>query len=350
MNHQTLVGGTILSTNQLSSSGGTVTYPVPYYASEASWPTSGGGIISDVPIPAYQTGIMQISAAANGGSLTNRNYPDVAMLAQNAEIFTGGSLTSGFQGTSFAAPLWAGFTALINQLSLQNGAGLMGFLNPTLYDIGLTIGDSGVNDLYDFCFNDIQDGVNNGGFQSVRGYDLVTGLGSPKPGLITQLTTATPTTPASLTLIRFIVGTGGDDLRGDSTATADVFLKNGGQFTVTLKAKNAGSWDNGTTHGPIDFDIPGTVTLPTISEGLSGVQINLIQGGSFPETDDNWDISTLQVSLFNPGTPQVCQLNLVGSSELQDGSTGLVRLSGSPGSSGVGPSSPIFKTGPGSGC
>lgn len=350
MNHQTLVGGTILSTNQLSTSGGTVTYPVPYYASEASWPTSGGGIISDVPIPAYQTGIMQISAAANGGSLTNRNYPDVAMLAQNAEIFTGGSLTSGFQGTSFAAPLWAGFTALINQLSLQNGAGLMGFLNPTLYDIGLTIGDSGVNDLYDFCFNDIQDGVNNGGFQSVRGYDLVTGLGSPKPGLITQLTTATPTTPASLTLIRFIVGTGGDDLRGDSTATADVFLKNGGQFTVTLKAKNAGSWDNGTTHGPIDFDIPGTVTLPTISEGLSGVQINLIQGGSFPETDDNWDISTLQVSLFNPGTPQVCQLNLVGSSELQDGSTGLVRLSGSPGSSGVGPSSPIFKTGPGSGC
>jgi Pro-kumamolisin, activation domain/Subtilase family len=345
MNHQTLVGGTVLSTNQLTGAGG---YPVPYYAGESTWPSSGGGIISDVTIPGYQTGIMQISAAANGGSLTNRNYPDVAMLAINAEFFSGGNLIDGGSGTSFAAPLWAGFTALVNQLSLQNGAGLMGFLSPTLYDIGLTINDT--DDLYDLCFNDIQDNVGNGGFKSVRGYDLVTGLGTPKTGLITQLTTASPVTPAPLSIIRFIVGTGGDDLRNDSTATADVFLKNGGQFTVTLKAKNAGDWGNGSTHGPIDFAIPDTVTPPTITEGLSGVQINLIQGGSFPETDDNWDISTLQVSLFNPGTPQVCQLNLVGDSELQDGSIGLVRLSGSAGSSGVGPSSPIYKTGPGSGC
>jgi hypothetical protein len=150
--------------------------------------------------------------------------------------------------------------------------------------------------------------------------------------------------------IRFIVGTGGDNLRADSTATADVFLKNSGVFTVTLKAKNAGSWDNGTIHGPIEFVIPGTVTLPTSAEALSGVRINLIQGGGFGETDDNWDISSLQVSLFNPGGQPLCQLNLVGSSQLQDGSTGLVRLSGSAGSSGVGPSSPIYPTGPGSGC
>lgn len=348
MNHQTLVGGTVLSTNQLGPGS---TYPVPYYAGESSWPSSGGGVISDVPIPDYQVGIMQINASANGGSQTNRNYPDVALLAQNAEIFTGGSLTNGWQGTSFAAPLWAGFTALANQLSIQNGAGLLGFLNPTLYDIALTINDTGNSDLYDVCFNDIQDGVNNGGFTSVRGYDLVTGLGSPKPGLLNQLANTTPlTNDQPLTEIRFIVGTGGDDLRGDSTATADVFLKNGGQFTVTLKSKNAGSWDNGTTQGPIDFDIPSSVTLPTVGDGLSGVRINLIQGGSFPETDDNWDISTLQVSLFNPGSPQVCQLNLVGNSELQDGSTGLVRLSGSAGSSGVGPTSPVFSTGSGSGC
>lgn len=348
MNHQTLVGGTVLSTNQLTASGGTLTYPNPYYAGESSWPSSGGGIISDVPIPAYQTGIMQINAAANGGSLTNRNYPDVAMLAINAEVFSGGQLLDGGFGTSFAAPLWAGFTALVNQLSQQNGAGLMGFLNPTLYDIGLTINAN--DDLYDVCFNDIQDGVDNGGFKSVRGYDLVTGLGTPKPGLITQLTTASPTAPTSLSLIRFIVGTGGDDLRDDSTATANVFLDNGGEFTVTLKAKNAGDWGNGSTHGPIDFAIPNTVTLPTNTQGLSGVQITLVQGGGFGETPDNWDISTLQVSLFNPGAPQDCQLNLVGDSQLQDGSIGLVRLSASAGSSGVGPMSPIFKTGPGSGC
>lgn len=345
MNHQTLVGGTVLSTNPLTQGA----YPVPYYAGEASWPSSGGGIISDVPIPDYQVGIMKI--ANNGGSQTNRNYPDVGMPATGVEVFTGGSMQGGFQGTSFAAPLWAGLTALVNQLSLQNGAGLMGFLNPTLYDIGMTIGDSGTADLYDLCFNDIQDGGNNGGFQAVRGYDLVTGLGSPKAQLFNQLSTTTPLTPnLPLALIRFVVGTGGDNLRGDSTATATVFLKNGGTFTVTLKAKDAGSWDNGSINGPIDIPIPNTVTLPTTTQGLSGVQINLIQGGGFGETADNWDISLLEVSLFNPGTAQACQLNLVGTSELQDGSTGLVRLSESAGSSGNGPSSPIFTTGPGSGC
>lgn len=348
MNHQTLVGGTILSTNTLGTAGN---YPVPYYAGEGTWPNTGGGVISDMAIPDYQVGIMQISATANGGSTTQRNYPDVAMLAQDAEIFTSGSLTNALSGTSFAAPLWAGFTALINQMSLQNNAGLMGFLNPTLYDIGLTSGESGNADLYATCFNDISDNVSNGGFKSVPGYDLVTGLGSPKSGLIFQLANSAPTTPVEYHQIRFIIGTGGDNLRGDSTATADVFLKNGGQFTVTLKAKDAGSWDNGSIHGPLDFSIPSTVTLPTPTDALSGVRINLIQGGSFPETDDNWDINSLQVSLFNPGSGQLCQLDLVGNFELQDGSTGLVRLSGSAGSSGVGPSSPIYATGgPDSGC
>jgi hypothetical protein len=152
-------------------------------------------------------------------------------------------------------------------------------------------------------------------------------------------------------LIRFIVGTGDDDLRNDSTATVDVFLKNGEQFIVTLKAKDAGSWEKGTVQGPLDFAIPSTVTtLPTPTQAVSGVQINLIQGGSFPETPDNWDISTLQVSLFNPGSLQLCQLDLVGNFELQDGSTGLVRLSASAGRSGNGPSSPIYSPGPNSGC
>ena len=336
MNHQTLVGGTILSTNQLA------------WAAEATWPGSGGGVISDVAIPDYQVGIIQISASTNGGSNTNRNYPDVAMLALNAEIFYGGTLAN-WNGTSVAAPLWAGFTALVNQMSLANNAGIMGWINPTLYDIGLTIGDTGNADLYSQCFHDINDNVSNKffpwpvggpGFQSVTGYDLVTGLGTPKGGLIYQLGNTTPLTPIEFTEIRFIIGTGGDDLRNDSTATADVFLKNGGQFTLTVKANGAGDWGNGTINGPIDFAIPNTVTLPTLSEGLSGVRINLIQGGSFPETDDNWDISFLQVSIFNPGSEQICQLNLVGG-----GSSGLVRLTGS------GPSSPIYSTDlPGSGC
>ena len=96
---------------------------------------------SGVSIPDYQKDIMQRSSSTNGGSTTWRNYPDVAMLADDVEIFFNGQPISR-AGTSVAAPLWAGFTALVNQKILQNdpNAGLVGFVNQTLYDSGLTSG------------------------------------------------------------------------------------------------------------------------------------------------------------------------------------------------------------------
>jgi hypothetical protein len=303
---------------------------------------------------------MQLSAASNGGSTEWRNYPDVAMLAANVEIIYGGQKIGG-GGTSAAAPLWAGYVALINQRikNLDPNAATVGFANPTLYDIGLTRGSD--NDLYKVCFNDIADGTSNangfgGGFKSVPGYDLCTGLGTPKVGLIFQLSSSTPLTPNQpLALIRFVIQTGGDDLGGGlhgSEATADVLLKNGGSFTVTLRQRTEPNWQKWSTH-TVDLQIPDTVSPPlTQSNGIAGVRINLIQNN--PDISaDNWDIATLAVSLFNPpfsSANAVCQLNLVGTSQLQDGSIGLVRLSKSAGPSGDGPSSPVFNTGPGSGC
>jgi hypothetical protein len=377
MNNQTLVGGTRLSTNPLS--GGA--YPANYYAGETTWVGSnfgtGGGVMdgnnkngncycwphdlccgSGVAIPDYQRAIMQATAAANGGSTQWRDYPDVSMLADDAEIIFQGN-TSIVQGTSLAAPLWAGFIALVNQSSIQNGGGLAGFLNPTLYDIGLTRGT--VNDLYSICFNDIQDGASNfdnfgPGFNSVPGYDLTTGLGSPTCALLNQLASPTPLTPNQpLSMIRFVIKTGDDDLGGGlhgSSATADVFVPGGGSFTVKLRDSSEPNWDNNSTH-TVDFPIPNTVSPPlTPGNGITGVRINLVQNN--PDVSaDNWDIAALAVSLFNPpfsAATSVCQLDLVGNNTLQDGSTGLVRLSKNPGSSGNGPSSPDFLTGPGSGC
>jgi hypothetical protein len=361
--NQTLVGGTFLNTNPLTSPPPTPVYPNPYYAGENTWTGagfgSGGGILNGVTIPDFQVGV---SMATNGGSTQFRNYPDVAMVAANAEIFFNGAASS-IGGTSVAAPLWAGFMALVNQFGQQNGGpGKSGFINPTIYDIGLTRGTA--NDLYKVCFNDISDNGNNGvggggsGFNSVAGYDLCTGWGSPQPGLINQLGSQTPLTPNQpLSLIRFIVTTGNDDAGGGlhgSTQTADCFVPGGGFFTVTLRNSGESNWDNGSTH-QVDFPMPATdnngnpVPMLTETKGLTGVRINLVQ--SNPDwSADNWDIANLQVSLFNPGSSQVCQLNLIGTSVLQDGSTGLVRLSKSAGSSGNGPSSPIFSTGPGSGC
>jgi Pro-kumamolisin, activation domain len=360
--NQTLVGGTFLSTNPLISPLPAPVYPSPYYAGENTWAggsgaTTGGGILNDADIPDYQLGV---SMASNGGSTKFRNYPDVAMLASNVEVFFGGS-TQVVGGTSAAAPLWAGYTALVNQLGQQNGGtGRSGFLNPTIYDLGLTSGSA--NDLYKVCFNDIQDGVSNGGgggggggggFSSVAGYDLCTGWGTPTCALINQLSSLTPLKPNQpLSLIRFVVTTGNDDAGGGkngSTQTADVLLPGGGSFTLTLRNSSDANWDNGSTH-QIDLPIPNTVIPPlTETKGIAGVRINLVQ--SNPDwSADNWDIANLAVSLFNPGSPHVCQLNLIGTSVLQDGSTGLVRLSKSAGDSGVGASSPVFATGLNSGC
>jgi hypothetical protein len=368
MGNQTLVGGTLLATNPLV--GGV--YPPNYYAGETAWneglaaksqDASGGGIMDGnnkdgfcplfcgdpVPIPDYQAGV---ATGPNGGSDLHRNYPDVAMAADNLDIFFQGKETS-VLGTSLAAPLWAGFTALVNQRSVQNGAGLMGFLNPTLYDIGLTRGTA--NDLYSTRFNDVTTGNNNdgfgNGFNAVVGYDLVTGWGSPTCKLVTQLATKTPLTDETpLDLIEITIVTGGDDLGGGangSSATVDVLLQDGTSFTRTLRNAGEANWDNGSTHKKT-FPLQGVNPPLTRTNGIKGVRINLVQDN--PDfAADNWDISDLFVDLLTPGSPVVCQLKLVGQSRLQDGSTGLVRLSKNPGDSGVGPSA-TFLTGAASGC
>ena len=57
----------------------------------------------------------------------------------------------------------------------------MGFINPTIYPIGLSSS-------YDTDFHDITSGSN--GFSAVTGYDLATGWGSPNgAALINALTT-----------------------------------------------------------------------------------------------------------------------------------------------------------------
>jgi len=395
MGNQTLVGGTFLNTNALSGSFPAVTYPSSYYAQppgEGTWNlhigtanqsfgVTGGGIMngsnqngncycwphflccgSGVSLPAYQLGV---DMSSNGGSTQWRDYPDVAMLATQAEIFFGGQPTAGFSGTSFAAPIWAGFMALANQASQANNAGLGGFLNTTLYDIGLTSGLS--TDLYSVCFNDVQNGVTNAngwgsasGFKSVKGYDLATGWGSPTCGLINQLSTLTPTT-SNQDLIRFVISTGDDNLRGNvccgcggTGLTGTVLLQDGTSFALNNPLKPTGTnddWENFTTTSPMDFPIPSNVTL-TPSSGIKGVTLTIHEDYSFGCGPDNWDLTTLDVSIFNPPfhtSTATCQLALTGTSTLQDGSKGLTRFSNSPGGSGVGQTQ-TYLVSSGSGC
>jgi kumamolisin len=169
------VGGTDLIT---ASAGGA-------WKSETAWADSGGGISPDkIAIPAWQklTGVINSS---NKGSTTYRNGPDVSANA-NFTFYTCADqvacLANVFGGTSFAAPMWAGYMALVNQQLVADGYKPLGFINPYLYAFG-------VSSSYGTDFHDITSGT-SGSYSAVKGYDLVTGWGSPNgTGLINALVT-----------------------------------------------------------------------------------------------------------------------------------------------------------------
>ena len=167
----TAVGGTDLTT----------TGPGGAWKSETGWNGSAGAPSKNgIPIPPYQQ-LPGVINSSNHGSTTLRNYPDVAAEANTNQYscFDGGCF-GGNGGTSYAAPQWAGYTAMANQQSLAHGGSTLGLLNPALYAIG--VGTS-----YDSDFHDIVSG-SNGGYSAVTGYDLVTGWGSPNgPNLIDAL-------------------------------------------------------------------------------------------------------------------------------------------------------------------
>jgi len=166
------VGGTDLIT---ASAGGP-------WKSETAWVDSGGGISPDsIAIPAWQQ-IAGVITTTNKGSKTLRNGPDVSANA-NFTFYTCADqtacLANDYGGTSFAAPMWAAYIALVNQQLASQGKGTIGFINPTIYAQNVT-------SVYDTDFHDITSGK-SGSYTAVTGYDLVTGWGSPNVGLLAAL-------------------------------------------------------------------------------------------------------------------------------------------------------------------
>jgi subtilase family serine protease len=159
----TAVGGTVLTT---AGGGGA-------WQSETGWKNSAGMVSkNNVPIPSYQQ-FAGVITGSNHGSYSLRNIPDVSSESNASQyVCANGTCRTQGGGTSYAAPLWASFMAMVNQQALANGGTYMGFFNTTLYDVG--VGSSYGND-----FHDITSG-SNGGYNAVSGYDLVTGWGSPK--------------------------------------------------------------------------------------------------------------------------------------------------------------------------
>jgi hypothetical protein len=144
---------------------------------EVPWGPSGKGD-TDVPLarPAWQKGI---HAGCTGGdfslngvsSCAKRAVPDVSATASSVPVFQPakhGADWFVFSGTSLSTPLWAGLIALTNQRLEQAGQEPVGIdeLHRVLY-----AGDvaKGLDDI------------------PPHGWDLATGLGSPKSGIVTTL-------------------------------------------------------------------------------------------------------------------------------------------------------------------
>jgi kumamolisin len=161
-------------------------------ASETGWAAGGGGKSIFFPRPSWQTGVNDTAstAAANGDTTAGaaatstatasstatgaaatpmRLVPDVSCTADPSDganlVLNGKSIVIG--GTSWAAPVWAGFCALINEARGNAGKPFLPFLNPLMYPLQGTP-----------AFRDITAGT-NGAYSAGTGYDMVTGIGVP---------------------------------------------------------------------------------------------------------------------------------------------------------------------------
>jgi hypothetical protein len=243
----TSVGGTTLTMNGSGASYASETvwnsgYTPP--SIKPPWPAngngyigSGGGVSTSYSIPSWQQGINMVT---NQGSPTMRNIPDVALTADNIwVIYNNGQRESSGGGTSAAAPLWAGFMALVNQQAANTLKPPVGFLNPAIYAIGKSPN-------YAADFHDITTGNNTNAssankYFAVPGYDLCTGWGTPNgTNLINALAPPDPLgiSPASG------FNASGPASGPFSPASQIFFLTNSGASPLTWSLINTSSWLN----------------------------------------------------------------------------------------------------------
>jgi len=176
------VGGTTL--NLTTSPTGTVSV-----ASESSWAGSGGGMSGYEAKPSYQSRV-----AATGRAIPDVSYdgdPSTGFAVYDSTPYNAVSGWFQMGGTSAGAPQWSAIIAAADQLRKAKSKAPLAAWNSTnsTFQTGA--------DLYGLTSGiaDITTGATNGTCGTICtpavGYDQVTGLGSPRPGIDTTLTSAT---------------------------------------------------------------------------------------------------------------------------------------------------------------
>jgi subtilase family serine protease len=301
--------------------------------------SGGGGASSLFAKPSWQTAL----TPADG----HRDVPDISLGASielpgylfcssDTTDWSEGqesSCTSGFRdsfsgaptsagGTSFAAPIFAGMVAIINQQ--QGYTAGQGLVNSTLYSLA---GNAGT---YASAFHDITSGNNDcphgsglcfstvTGFAAGTGYDQVTGLGSVDfgnlvgawpastgPTLISTTTTVTASNTAPLvnTSDNFSISvtsntgttipTGTVAITVDSAAPVTETLTANGTYTYSFTFTTAGShtvavtYSGDTTHAASTGTTSVTVTATSSGTGtftLGATNMTVTQGSTGTST------------------------------------------------------------------
>jgi sugar lactone lactonase YvrE len=243
--------------------------------SETGWSGSGGGVSKVFSRPSWQVGV-----GVPSGPM--RLVPDVASVADpstGAFFYYNGSGAQAIGGTSWSAPTWAGFVALINQ---KTGTTL-GFLNPKLYPLDATP-----------AFNDILSG-SNGAFSANVGYDLVTGLGSPNVSAIAAATLSS--SPAAYIPAQ----TGNQVVTTNQLAT--FFVVGAGQPLPTFQwqrmASGASSWSNLSDGGNYSGTQTAMMVVSGTSSSMTGDQFQCIvtnSGGSATSNPVSLTVNTIGVT------------------------------------------------------
>ena len=140
----------------------------------------GGGVSAFWGAPSYQSGFTIPQSSVTCIVTHSKSCREVPDVSADADITTGYDIYWNrhwyvFGGTSAAAPTWAALAALANSSASCSGR-TVGFANPALYQAASTS--------YGDYFNDVTSGDNSygglSGFSAGTGYDMASGLGSPK--------------------------------------------------------------------------------------------------------------------------------------------------------------------------
>ena len=292
--------------------------------------SSGGGASALIARPSWQTGVTGIPPGTKRlvpdiSLYSSPNYPGYLFCSSDSSVGILQSCAHGFRdeynqyltvagGTSFAAPVFAGMIALINQAKgYSNGQGL---INAKLYTMAAN------GSTYASAFHDVINGNNNctagtslcgspatGGFSAGTGYDEATGLGSVD---LNNLITAWPTNATPLTGTAITISTPSPTFNVNTSYT----------FTFTVVSTSGSVQPSGNLN--LSIDGGGTA----YSSG--GIKTTV----SLAPFNANTATATYTTSFSAVGTHQIIA-QYIGNASLA-ASTGILQVSVGVNSSGTG--------------